>query len=293
MLPFLRARRHGEWAHLELHPPGQRSRRIGVILRDIDRNQLYLKVQPWPDAELYGLDRDTLDVCQDLSTDLEDQARELGAGGIFEYLSSTASHTIRIGTREKIATLDFDAAVRDLYRQCVEVEKSGGSRADKLGINGTKVKSSIRAASRILFDPAFGGGACAIVLICFLCGVPQMRMLPPEPTSEIQGFVPVLPFPWPVHTLSEIEFNSPTPDAHARKKRHRVLRNHPKFLLTREISKVRPPDGARLPPAPHYIVDVSATANVIPFRELPPPPAPRKRNRFVRTILAIAAPFRT
>ena len=81
MLPCLLARRHGEWAHLELHPPGEPSRRIGVILRDVDCNQLYVKVQPWSNLKGYGVDTDILDMYQDLAADLKDEARELGAEG--------------------------------------------------------------------------------------------------------------------------------------------------------------------------------------------------------------------
>src|SRR4051812_30521657 len=90
----------GEWALLEAHWPGHASEPIGILLRERSQDRLYVKVRPewWsrrPDSE-------EAELWRELAENLEQQAQEIGAAQVLEWLESTASHTIQISTPQDI-----------------------------------------------------------------------------------------------------------------------------------------------------------------------------------------------
>jgi hypothetical protein len=108
-----RMREIGEWAFLEAHLPGCASELIGILLREADRDQLHVRLRP---AWWSALDDDgEAELWRELAEDLEQQAREMGAARVLEWLESTASHTIQISRRQEIRLTTAQATLDHLY----------------------------------------------------------------------------------------------------------------------------------------------------------------------------------
>jgi phage repressor protein C with HTH and peptisase S24 domain len=109
--------RIGRYAVLEAEfaPVGLRS--IGILLEDPETNRLHLRLRR--DFDSLSEDEDA-EVFRALGADLAAKASELGAAGLFEYLESTLSGSLRITDREQTLVDDFDRTLNRLYRQHVE-----------------------------------------------------------------------------------------------------------------------------------------------------------------------------
>jgi len=97
--------------------PGRGPVTIGVLLLDVESDQLYLRFRR--DFETLA-DEDSREVLSALAGDLDAKAREMGAGALLDWLEESLSNAIRITDREPVLAEDFGRAVDRLYHKHVE-----------------------------------------------------------------------------------------------------------------------------------------------------------------------------
>ena len=107
----------GEWVLLEAHFPGQGVEPIGVLLLDVSRNQLHVKLRPnwWHSSN----DELEAELWAGLSEDLTERAERLGGSELLDWLENTASHVIQFGPRQLIPFTNVHLCLDDLYRQYI------------------------------------------------------------------------------------------------------------------------------------------------------------------------------
>ena len=93
-------------AMLELAMPSQASQRVGVLVLDVKRDQLFCKVNQVP-----NIDEDASEVLAYLVDDLEIQARERGGKVVLGYLQDTLSNVLRISDSKRIYVADPREAI--------------------------------------------------------------------------------------------------------------------------------------------------------------------------------------
>jgi|SRR5579871_733495 len=101
---------------IEAELPGQDSITLGVLLQDVQHDELHIRFRR--DIETLAEGED-LDVLSALADDLANKAREMGAEGLLGYCEATLSGTIRMTDREPVLVEDFERDVERLYRKHV------------------------------------------------------------------------------------------------------------------------------------------------------------------------------
>ena len=91
---------------------------LGVLLEDIERDQLHVRLRRDLDA-LAGEDADVLSA---LAEDLSDKAQEMGAGRMLAYLEDSLSNTLRVTDREPVMVHNFEWSLNRLFRRHVQSE---------------------------------------------------------------------------------------------------------------------------------------------------------------------------
>jgi SOS-response transcriptional repressor LexA len=108
--------RVAEWLPLVVALPGQSDKVSGVLLLDKERDELHLKLRnDW--AEIAS--EEDAEVLVELERDLTLKSRELGGGGLLQWLEENASQTIQVGPRQDVAVRNFAAVLQRLYRENV------------------------------------------------------------------------------------------------------------------------------------------------------------------------------
>ena len=106
----------GEWALLTAHLPGLPVLAIGVLLRDIERDKLHIRLRTdWTCFALNG----NAQIFEQIAEDLTGKAWEEGAMRVLDWLDDTLSHAIRISARRSLEVIDFATALDELYRKHV------------------------------------------------------------------------------------------------------------------------------------------------------------------------------
>ena len=96
--------------------PGQQATAGGVLLLDVERGEVHIKLRD--DWEEIASEEDA-EVLSETEQDLQILSRELGGDGIFKWLEENASNTIRLGERSRISVRNFSSALSRLYREHV------------------------------------------------------------------------------------------------------------------------------------------------------------------------------
>jgi hypothetical protein len=118
----MRPGEHGEWILVSAHPPGRTAEPVGILLIDVVRDELHVKVRNnWSGIS----NEDETEMWGELAQDLAENASDMGAAQFLSWLESTASHFIRIGTPTHIEVVDFEDALTSLYREHVLPERRG------------------------------------------------------------------------------------------------------------------------------------------------------------------------
>jgi phage repressor protein C with HTH and peptisase S24 domain len=99
--------------------PGRGVNTLGVLLLDPSTDALYLRMRR--DLHTVASEED-VEVLNELSEDLETQARQRGGTAVLEQLEREASLAIRVTDREAITVRDFNRALGELYREHVPAE---------------------------------------------------------------------------------------------------------------------------------------------------------------------------
>jgi len=112
-----------EWALLMARLPTQDSSPAGVLLLDSASDELYVKLIP----ELPGAHEEATEFWRELSQDLMERSRTVGGQQVLDWLETTASHLIQLGSRHSIKAEYPQETMNLLYRQHVicdlEVER--------------------------------------------------------------------------------------------------------------------------------------------------------------------------
>jgi SOS-response transcriptional repressor LexA len=108
--------RQGEYCVLTTHLPGRRQDPIGVLLLDPRFDALYVQLRrDWRSIA----HEDDIEVLEELESDLQLKARELGGGALLAHLETEASWTVQLSARHGVSVVDFERTLRRLYREHV------------------------------------------------------------------------------------------------------------------------------------------------------------------------------
>jgi hypothetical protein len=103
-----------EWALLIAQLPAQDGIPAGILLLDPASDELHIKLL----SELTGADADqeAAEFWRELPQDLMERSRELGGSRLLDWLETTASHFIELGSRTSIETSNPQETLDLLYR---------------------------------------------------------------------------------------------------------------------------------------------------------------------------------
>jgi SOS-response transcriptional repressor LexA len=105
----------GRYAVLSVAPAGEPERPAGVLLEDPESDRLYLRLRrDWDEIA-----PEEADVLEELASDLESKATEMGAAGLLDWLERNASNFIRVTGREQVLVGDFEKTLARLYNRRV------------------------------------------------------------------------------------------------------------------------------------------------------------------------------
>jgi len=118
--------RNVEWALLIVQQPGRECLPAGILLIDPISDQLHVRLL----AELPKVHEGAVDFWRELSQDLIERSRAVGGHNVLNWLETTASHLIQLGTRHVLETTNPENMVNLLYRQHVagDPERSGAPK---------------------------------------------------------------------------------------------------------------------------------------------------------------------
>ena len=271
----------GEWAALLIHVPGQSSKPIGVLLRDVDRDTLHvrLKNQWW--HELVAEDGSDLWSC--LANDIEEQAQDLGAGQYLDWLASSASHMFQLGPRREIRIHELESTLVNLYSQVIL-----GSPE----IGRSSIKTLLLRIPRARF-------AIAASVLLALIAVPSSRHKADYSTSFRYHTRRELPALTHFSIATALHIGPVTqPISTKRTLRRRI---HKFALVPRGVFKAREPVQSPIfrvahidASPPRIALDTSSTVSFgkqLPM-QLPDAPKYRSRHRIVRILSTLATPFK-
>ena len=280
--------RPGEWVLLMARYPNERARPIGVLIRDIHADRLYVHVQPdWWTG--FRSEKDE-SAWLELSNELEENANKFGAGRLVDWLEATASNVFDIGTRHRILACDFKLALDEL-------------RARHLCTTGVHADEAPRFASpEPVFDVPthrrWAAAACTAVLIAaFLI---QQTLSKPRSAGHLSSEEAIhdpimLPqFRGRVQPmLTAIDYHPIQPVRSANRRIHsraKVTRRlniasvHPTARV-RSLPSITPPPEVRVDTTDPVLLPVT-----VPI--VSPRPYRRKQKPVFRLLMAIATPFR-
>jgi hypothetical protein len=296
----------GEWAVLEGHLPGLPPQKIGILLRDVSRDNLHVRVRPdwW-----HGLiDEEECEIWSELSENLTQRAQEIGAAHVLDWLENTASHAIQISARQQVRLTHAEVTLDSLYWQQLGAldatsEVSDPKREQTLVcLPNSETRSCSRKPKRYFqFHSGWPQAAVAATLLLgvTLAGIMSRRTYPFVPDQDSNGYKEIalpsfagLGYP-PVLLNLESGWEFSRRMGHHRQKRSRIssqrrfhLRIQTMFAEPRMIES-----SYSVIPALEFEPEVSESL-FVPV-SLPEAPEFRKRqNRVIRVLAVIASPFR-
>jgi hypothetical protein len=104
-----------EWALLMAQLPARQRSSAGVLLLDLISDELHVRLQP----ELAGANEDAAEFWRELSDDLTKRSRAVGGHQVLEWLETTASHLIQLGSRHSIEATNPQETLDLLYERHV------------------------------------------------------------------------------------------------------------------------------------------------------------------------------
>jgi hypothetical protein len=104
-----------EWALLMAHLPTKESSPAGVLLVDSASDQLHIKLLP----ELRQAHEEVAEFWRELPQELMERSRELGGARVLDWLETTASHLVQLGSRARMETTNLPETLDLLYRKHV------------------------------------------------------------------------------------------------------------------------------------------------------------------------------
>src|SRR5690242_4770932 len=107
----------GEYLLLALALPGEPERNIGVLLRDSETGQVYVRIRGhWEEIR----DAEEAEWLQGLGEDFEAKIREMGGDEFLRSLEDSLSNALRLSQRTAVMVDDFPRTLARLYEEHVE-----------------------------------------------------------------------------------------------------------------------------------------------------------------------------
>ncbi len=107
--------RNVEWAVLMAQLPARERSSAGVLLLDLISDELHVRLQP----ELAGANEDAAEFWRELSDDLIKRSRVVGGRQVLDWLDTTASHLIQLGSRHSMEATSPQETLDLLYQRHV------------------------------------------------------------------------------------------------------------------------------------------------------------------------------
>jgi hypothetical protein len=171
----------GEWALVEAHLPGLPPQNIGVLVRDVSDNRLCIRLRPqwW----LGKVDEEESEIWSELFEGLAEDAQRLGADQVLEWLEKSASHAIRVSSRQEVRLTQAEVAAASLYGQHVDgldkpLELAQRKRKQTVAFLRTAEKR-IDFVKRLAKPAAFRAGMAAATAAVLLLLIQPVRYKPP------------------------------------------------------------------------------------------------------------------
>jgi hypothetical protein len=296
----------GEWALVLAFFPDTSPEPIGVLVRDMGADRLYVKLRHdwWTAAS----DENGREIWPDLGEYFQEMARDMSSGHLLDWLETSASHVIQVSARAEMQAANFEATLDSLYKQHVcalEVERKPVLPMVSSGKTGFVARraSTVRALSRL--SPGFSfhsrsvyaALAASAVIMTLPWGVE--RFVPTAQMSQQTIYEPSL---LPVVFESSIRPVSFDLDSavqrvrpvyrYTKKPRKPLFHTHKVFRPEGLLPQHRVLHIARIGLPALQIVNDVTPATSLRFG-LPEAPQFRpRRNRFVRIISVLFSPFK-
>lgn len=150
-----------DWAVLSFHLREQ-SRPIGILLAD-PSDALHLRIRTdWPNI----VPQEYVDICTGLAEELEQQARDLGAASVLDWLADCGSNVFRIGSRQTAEIGALDQTLHHLFHSHVDT-------SDNCSCGECNARP----------EPY---GACIAAARAFILVAPRTPVDPPTPVSFVE-----------------------------------------------------------------------------------------------------------
>jgi hypothetical protein len=296
----------GEWAVLEGHLPGLPPQKIGILLQDVSRDILQVRVRTNWWHGLIG--EEEAEIWSELSEDLTERAQEIGAAHLLDWLENTASHAIQISPRQEVRLTNPEVTLDSLYGQQIGALHATSHVSDfkreqtLVCLPNSETRGCSRKRKR--YFQFHSGWAQAAVAATLLIGVTfaeirSRRMYPFVPGQDSKGYKEIalpsfagLGYPPVLFNLDSGSEFSPR-IGHHRQKRRRIssqrrfqIRVQPILAEPRMIAT-----SCSAPPTLEFEPEVSEPL----FVRVSIPEAPKfrnRQNRLIRVLAVIATPFR-
>jgi hypothetical protein len=307
----------GEWAVLTSSFPGCESEPIGIIIRDVTRDLLDVKVRENWWSKFQGNQEQEL--WSGLADDIRQQALEMGANEYLNWFETSCSHVLQMSSRRSLLFQDMAASLSALYEEEVEgnLRNSAAARAASERLRDTTVDEKCKfrlwaarlneAWSNMWSARMFQHAALPTCVVAVTCLVAAVFAFAISSESQPESFVTMSK---PTNVSSSIDFYQlprqqkpllleldlpelsviPANVQH-RTKIHR--RSHKAFavqLPSPEIPAVQVARIERLTP-PSIHLEAKAPSILVAAAFLPEPPKYHSRNKFIRLLSAIGKSF--
>jgi hypothetical protein len=114
-MPANDAVRSVEWALLMAQQPARDCLPAGILLVDGISDELHLRLRP----ELPEAEDDTAEFWRELPNDLIERSRQLGGSRMLDWLETTASHLVQLGSRTYMESTNPQETLDLLYRRYI------------------------------------------------------------------------------------------------------------------------------------------------------------------------------
>lgn len=319
-MKVLQTSQPGEWAVLISSFPGREREPIGIIIRDVTRNLLDVKIRENWWAEFQKAEG--MEIWGTLANDIRQQALEMGANEYLNWFESSCSHVLQISSRQSVLFQDMTASLSTLYEEEVEGKFFGVAPAQAkfeqlTGTTSMSIKMSKVRVLMISLNDAWSNiwsirmlqhaamPSCVVAVTCMVIAVfafVMSREPQSEPFVAIQRPLNVSsPIDFPPLALQrkalELELDSPELSLVRVNINHRAKirrQSHRVFALPLSSPKIPVVQVARIErvPAPRIHFENKSVAGLAPaMTSLPKPPKYHSRNRFLRLLNALGRSF--
>jgi hypothetical protein len=117
-----------EWALLIAQQPARDCLPAGILLVDRVSDELHLRLRP----ELPEAQDETAEFWRELPNDLVERSRELGGSRMLDWLETTASHLVQLGSRTYMESTNPQETLDLLYRRYItgDLEAQGSAERE-------------------------------------------------------------------------------------------------------------------------------------------------------------------